>query len=193
MTNSEHDRRRLDRITAEDYLAGMDERSAAEVRKMRDECRDEESHLSYTRRLLQGRVDIARAEAARRQGGYSGDLVDALPRILADAPSRRTTADRPAAARSSPVFAPEGVRRQEDHLLDDGILGQVPDMSDDELAELTEQLEADERRISDLRRLVLDRLDTLQDELIRRYQKGQVPVEDIVAAATRPRPEPDAT
>ena len=59
-------RRRIDRVLAEDYLADLPGRDTDEVRSMRREAQQEEADLSYVRRMLQGRMDILRAERARR-------------------------------------------------------------------------------------------------------------------------------
>src|SRR5205823_1705359 len=76
--------RRIDRVLAENYLDGIATLPMDEVRSLRKEAEQEETDLSYLRRLLQGRLDILRAELARRSGATSGTLVDALPKILAD-------------------------------------------------------------------------------------------------------------
>src|SRR5690348_479128 len=77
--------RRIDRLLASDYLLELPQRPIEEIREMRADAEQEETNLSYLRRLLQGRVDILRAELARRDGtGPGGSLVDALPQILAD-------------------------------------------------------------------------------------------------------------
>src|ERR1700712_3159126 len=79
--------RRIDKVLAEDYLAGLSELPMAEVRSLRDEAGQEETDLSYLRRLLQGRIDIVGAAMGRRSGSGDGRLVEELPRILAE-PSR---------------------------------------------------------------------------------------------------------
>ncbi|MDX6265942.1 MAG: hypothetical protein QOD70_682, partial [Frankiales bacterium] len=78
--------RRIDRVLADDYLAGLGDLPLAEVRARRDEAEQEEVDLSYIRRLIQGRMDIVRAELNRREGGAEGSLVDNLAHVLADEP-----------------------------------------------------------------------------------------------------------
>jgi hypothetical protein len=164
-------RRRIDRVTADDFLDGVDERSTDELRGMRDECRQEEARLSYARRLVQGRIDIARAEAARRERGDAEplDLVALLPTILADEPPSQQRE-----ARAVSLYTPEGPlgQRAHDALLDDPALGRLPDLRDAEVDELLERLRAQERDVSATRRRVLDHYDRLQAELIRRYRDG---------------------
>lgn len=180
MEGGERKRRRIDRVTAPDLLDALTERSPEEIRALRDDCRLEEARLSYTRRLLQGRLDIARAEAVRRGGEGEGDLIASLAAILADDPSPRASGPR-----AAPVYAPtdEGGRRRDDSLVDDSTLGRLPDLDDDELARVIQRIEADEREVSGLRRNVLGNLDALQAELVRRYREGRVGVDDIVASA----------
>jgi len=188
-------RRRIDRIVADDYLEGLAELSIDEVRTLRDECREEEARLSYARRLLQARLDIVRAEVASRAEGVGAErgrgLLDALPGILADDPMPSTLGD----ARSAPVYDPDpredNGRRLGDGVLGDAALGRIPEASDEELVALVERTADEERRVSDVRRIVLDRLDALQAELIGRYRSGSVDVDAIVSAAVgrsgRPR------
>src|ERR687887_2130720 len=78
-------RRRVDRVLAENYLAGIEQLSLDEVRALRREAQQEEADLSYVRRLLQGRLDIVRAELERRDAHQGGSVVEQLPEILADA------------------------------------------------------------------------------------------------------------
>ena len=179
----EHERRRrIDRVTSEDYLEGLNEVDLDGIRAMRDDCREEEAGLSYARRVVHGQLDIVRAEQ-RRRGGGEGDagLVGTLSEILADEPTTRTRQ-----ARSAPLYAPGDHnygQRSHDTPIDDAALGRVPELNDDELTALLERLQAKEAHISGLRRTVLNHLDALQDEVIRRYRDGNVNVDEVVASA----------
>jgi hypothetical protein len=180
-------RRRIDRVTAEDYLDGLDAVDQATVRAMRDDCREEETRLSYARRVVHGQLDIVHAEQ-RRRGGGGGDLVEALTQILSDDPAPRSRD-----ARTAPVYAPDEQgygQRAHDTLIDDPAMGRVPDLDDDELAALFERLREKEQHVSTLRRTVLDHLDRLQDELIRRYREGTMNVDDVVASAVASQEDP---
>jgi len=77
--------RRIDRVLAEDYLEGLQGLPLAEVRQLRADAEQEEVDLSYLRRMIQGRLDVLRAELNRRDGTGS-DLVEGLAAILADEP-----------------------------------------------------------------------------------------------------------
>lgn len=163
-------RRRLDRIIAEDYLDDVATLDLEAVRGRRDECAAEESQLSYLRRMLQARLDIVRAERQRRrEGGTSHSLVDALPALLADTPP-----ENPQAARAMRTEPPEHqMRRREDRLAVDGTLARLPDLSDQELEDVAEQIGREESRVSRIRATVQGRLDALQNALVARYRQGE--------------------
>ena len=171
-------RRRIDRITAPDFLDAIESADPAELRAMRDDCGQEEARFSYNRRLLQARIDILSHELERRRGNSTETLIEALPRILADS-------SRPVQgigdARNTPVYEPgETGRRSDDRLAADALLSRLPDLTDAELESELADLREEEKRVSDLRRAVLANYDALQAELVRRYRDGGVG--DIVAA-----------
>ena len=175
-------RRRIDRVSAEDFLDGMTERSAAELRAMRDECREEEGRLSYARRLLHGQLDIASAELARRDSPDAESLVNTLAEVLADAP--RTGPGR--SAQNAEIYMPTGPsgRRRGDEVLDTVPLGKLPDLTDEELVRAVTTLTDEERYISELRRTVQTHLDQLQQELIVRYRDGGTSIDEVVPPRT---------
>lgn len=170
-------RRRIDRITGDDFLDQLDTRTPAEIRSMRDECREEEARLSYARRLLHGQLDIAKAELERREGSDVQSLVADLTSILTDevGPGNRSVSN-------SEVYIPRGPegRRRGDRVLEEMPLGRLPDLSGDELVAAVQRLTEEERAISELRRKVLDHLDRLQQELIARYRDGAASINDVV-------------
>ncbi|HVM21121.1 MAG TPA: hypothetical protein VM307_14270 [Egibacteraceae bacterium] len=183
-------RRRIDRVTAEDYLAGLDAVDVPQLRTMRDDCREEEARLSYARRVLHGQLDIVRAEQRRRTGDDDQGLVGTLTEILSDDPAPRSRE-----ARTAPLYAPDDDRyghRAHDTLVDDAQVSRVPDLDDGELAGLLQRLQDKEEHISSLRRTVLTHLDALQDELISRYRDGSVDVDEVVASAVSARPDDTA-
>ena len=58
----------------------------------------------------------------------------------------------------------------------------APDgVTDGDLARAGEQLAALELEVSSLRRLLFDRIDTLQAELTRRYRDGETTVDDLLS------------
>jgi hypothetical protein len=81
---SEH-RRRIDKVLDPSYLADLPEWSLDAPSRRHAECLDIETEVSYLRRVTQARIDILEAELDRRaRGGSVGDLIAAVPEILAD-------------------------------------------------------------------------------------------------------------
>ena len=89
--------RRIDRVLDPGFTEEVERLGLPELRARREEAEAEEADVSYLRRLLQGRLDILRAELVRRSAGGTHDvagLLAGLPSILTDdapapsAPSR---------------------------------------------------------------------------------------------------------
>ncbi len=153
--------RRIDRVLGPDYLLGLEGTSLEDVRAMEHECAEIETELSYVRRLAQGRIDIIEAERDRRAaGGSLGDLIAALPKILADDAPRPDPASTRFAEPDTPA-AEIDFKRGLERLVSDGTLANLPTLSDAELATALEQLRALELEVSANRTAlhsVMDRL-----------------------------------
>lgn len=178
--------RRIDRILRDDYLGDLTELSTEEVRRMRDECEEEESGISYARRVLQGRLDIIRAEVQRRRES-NGDgverLLAMLPNVLAD----ETRTVSPVDVRPTRHLVPPAVkyhRRDVDRIADDQSLADIRTRSLDELTELTEGLSQKEAEFSQIRQQLFDRIDRLQAELVARYKSGSTDVSELLTKRT---------
>ncbi len=171
--------RRIDRVLAEDYLDGLGQASLVEVRTLRTEAEQEEVDLSYIRRMIQGRLDIMRAELNRRDGVTSGTLVEGLAAILADeprAPARgmgRHTSVEPSRADSH--------RRYVEALVADVDLSDVAARSIDELAHAMRTLAEEEQSVSAKRRAVQGVMDACSAEITRRYRDGEADVDSLLA------------
>src|SRR5207244_5429257 len=74
----------VDALLQAGILEDAQRKPMAEVRQLRRRAEQEEVNLSYTRRLLQGRLDIVRRELQRRAEDDGRSLVDLLPEILAE-------------------------------------------------------------------------------------------------------------
>ena len=174
-------RRRIDRVLDPGFLGAIGDRSLDELRAMRDDAAQEETDLSYLRRLLHARMDIVRFEEHRRaDGGDGGDgsVMDALPRILSD------NALGPAAGRGrhqtvEPSRA-ESHRRHVEALLADTGLSDVASLTDAELTECTEAYAAEEASVSDHRIQVQQVMDACNDEIGRRYREGSASVDELL-------------
>ena len=154
--------RRIDRVLAPDYVAGLDDRSIDDLRAKKAEAGEIETEVSYVRRLAQGRIDILTAERKRRdEGGSLEDLINELPRILAAEEPRAPAAQ----ARVAELLAPSPDitwSRGSEHLIDDSTLARLPDLSDEELADAVEGLVALEAEMSTRRKALHSVLDALE-------------------------------
>lgn len=182
MTDSQPPLRRIDRVTGADYLVDVGSKTVSELRAMRDECGQEEARLSYQRRLLHGQLDITKAELARRDSGETASVLATLGRTLADKSSGATRRS----AANAPVYTPETAdhSRRDDEVLDQMLLGRLPDLDDDELIAVVTRVAEEEKAVSALRRKLLDHLDTLQQLMVARYRDGAASVDDIIPRGT---------
>lgn len=163
-------RRRIDRILDPAFLTGLDTRPVDDVRTMRTDCREVETELSYVRRLAQARIEILNAELDRRAaGGSLGDLIEALPKILAGDGSRGEAAD----ARLPQHLAPSmsiAWRRGLERLVNDATLATLPTLSDEELGSTLELLRELEHQVSTVRRDLHQVMGVLDRELAARLK-----------------------
>lgn len=172
-------RRRVDRVLAPDYVAGLADLGLDEIRARRAEADQEETDLSYARRLLQGRIDILKAEqdARRGDGPLSGhpksdaEIAKALAAVLAD--DRRVDHGLGRHTVATPSRVGEHRREAERAVADISASGE---MSDDDLAGALAKLTDIEGRVSRVRREVQGVVDALTAEIARRYAEGGLPV-----------------
>jgi len=170
--------RRIDKVLDPGFVAELGQLSLDDLRERRREAEQEETDLSYLRRLLQGRLDILRAEMARR-GGEQTDLVQALPHILAD--------DGPSAGprglgrhvTSEPSRA-DAHRRHVEQLVADVDLSNPSAHDDASLRRVLATLEAEEAKVSETRRSVQQVMDALTGEVTRRYREGDADPSDLL-------------
>jgi hypothetical protein len=165
-------KRRLDRITAPGFVEGLGDLSLSDLRARRDECLAEREYQSLLRRLVQGRLDIVKAEVERRR---TGDDPATLVAHVAMAMSHESTGGTSRGEAVKLLVPPEEMtlaRRRIEGLVADSALSDPRTLPDDELADVQEKLEAEERTVSSDRRKVLDIHDALQEELKRRFKEN---------------------
>jgi hypothetical protein len=61
-----------------------------------------------------------------------------------------------------------------------GVLSRLPELDDDRLASLVDELSAHEAELSARRRTLHERIDVLQAEITRRYKTGEASVESLL-------------
>lgn len=173
-------RRRIDRVLDPGYVRGLGELSLEQLRERRDEAAQEETDLSYLRRLLHARIDIVRAEQQRRSTGGQSSIVDQLATILSD------NALRPARGSGrhqalEPSRAGEH-RRQAEALVGNSDLTDVGTLSDEKLDETLHDYAEEESSVSARRREVQAVVDLFNSEIASRYRDRTASVDDLLAA-----------
>jgi hypothetical protein len=161
--------RRIDQVLDPGFSEGLEELEDAEVRRRRDLSRAERDYLSLLRRLLQGRIEILRAEQERRRSGEdSPPVVDRLADILSEETRGPSRGEAPVMTLSADEVAM--ARRRVERLVSDASLSNLPGLSDEDLEGSLIRLGEEERSVSDTRGSVMGVHDILQDEMKRRLR-----------------------
>jgi hypothetical protein len=169
---SEH-RRRIDKVLEPSYLADLPEWPLDELRRRHVECLEIETEVSYVRRMTQARIDILEAELDRRaRGGSIGDLIAALPKILADQGPRAPVEKSRLTRRLAPSMDITW-RRGREHLVTDDTLATLPKLDDDELHSTMRELGELEQEVSQRRRRLHQVIDRVEAELAARHKVSQ--------------------
>ncbi|MGV4984323.1 RsiG family protein [Streptomyces sp. NRAIS4] len=160
-------------------LAGL---SLPELRTLRRDAQRDEADLSYVRRLLQGRIDILRAELCRRgkasvPAPADGSVVDRLPEILKDAPARHRSS-----ARHVTLGTPhnEEYRQLAAEMLAEVELSDLQARTDLELTSAMGRLVCYEQEVSRRRQRLQQTTDECSGEIARRYREGEAQVDDLL-------------
>ena len=174
---------RIDDILDPGYVEGLEALPIADVRSRRDECQEAADELSYLRRMVQGRLDIVHADLQRRVGGEPGDLHDLVEQlkrgeILADGTRSAGLGRLPHTL--APADLDGWIARELDSVIDANRMSTLPDLEEDAVRQLADQLEELERRVSEQRGLLHDRANTLQEEIVRRYKSGEATVDSLL-------------
>ncbi|MFK4543874.1 hypothetical protein RKD29_003470 [Streptomyces tendae] len=160
--------------------------SLPELRTLRRDAQREEADLSYVRRLLQGRIDILRAELAGRGPTSSssvvttattGSVVERLSEILADAPARQRSS-----ARHVTLATPrsEECRRLAAEMMGEVELSDLTARTDVELTAGMGRLVRYEQQVSRSRQRLQRTADGCSAEIARRYREGEAQVDDLL-------------
>jgi hypothetical protein len=172
-----------DRMLDPADLTDLEHRPIAQVRVLRRACIGTETGLSYLRRLVQGSIDIIEGELEARAGRAhesAGDLIDALPDLLGEAPRPRGRGRLTVAL--EPAEMDDELFDRYRALADGGGLARVTDLDDAGLARLLVELQEIERLVSAKRHLYHHRIDVLQAELTRRYRTGEASVDSLLGS-----------
>lgn len=148
-----------------------------ELRTRRRDAQRDEADLSYVRRLVQGRIDILRAELARRTG-HRSPVVDRLSEILTDTPSAHRSS-----ARHVTLTTPRSdeYRQLAADTLSEVGLSDLGARTDDELLAAMGRLVGYEQQVSRRRHRLQRTVDDCSAEIARRYRDGEAQVDDLLA------------
>ena len=171
---------RIERILDPSYVEDLRSLTLEDLRAKRTECQEVEVALSYLRRLVQGRLDIVHSDISRRAGGAPADLeelVGKLPEILGE--QQRP----PGIGRLPTLLAPsdaDSLTAELDAVADPQLLHALPELGDEEVRRLADSLGDLERKTSSQRRELFERIDALQEEIVRRYKEGEATVDSLL-------------
>ncbi|MFE1247152.1 aerial mycelium formation protein [Streptomyces sp. NPDC058735] len=159
--------------------------SLPELRTVLRRAQRDEADLSYVRRLLHGRIDILRAELARRAPAGAarvavaaeGSVVERLADILRDAPAGQRSS-----ARHVTLGTPRGeeYRRLAAEMLGEVELSDLQARTDPELNTGIGRLVRYEQQVSRRRRRLQRTADECGAEIARRYREGEAQVDDLL-------------
>lgn len=177
----------LQRLLADDCLKGMTDMPLDRLRGLRVEASAAEGDVSFVRRVAQGRLDIVGHEAKRRAGGEApnaaqvDDLLFDMPDILTD-PAVDGAGRTP---RAVPVLEPGkialGLVDDLNKIASPSDLSGVANLDKGQLADLFDSLREFEVDMSAIRRQLHDRIDSMQDEIARRYREGEASVDALLS------------
>ena len=171
-------RRRIDIIREDAFLAGIDDLDLDALRERRALADDVETELSFYRRLLHGRMDLLAFEMRRRSGEETRSLIEALPEILAAGDTTTESIGR-VPSNLAPDL-PDERRRHIDRVLGDDFLARMPAIADGELNEIQILLADTEREVSEERKAAQHGFDSIQTEIMRRYRDGLADDTDLL-------------
>ncbi len=184
----------LQRLLDPNLLTNFGDKPMDRLRAIRLELAAAEADVSFVRRVTQGRLDIVGHEVERRSGANASDvdvdnpssLLFEMPDILADDPSGSPPGPRSAAAvgRAVSVLEPGPIAMGMVEFLD-GIasppqLSGIQTVDQATVADLFDAMREFELELSSIRRQLHDRIDTIQDEIARRYRDGEASVDALL-------------
>jgi hypothetical protein len=169
----------VDELLDPAFLESAVQRSMTDVRQLRRRAEQEEVNLSYTRRLLQGRLDIVRRELQRRSEHDGRSLVDLLPEILAE--KGRGPAHGLGRHQTVQPQAPDEYESWVNSLTKGVDMSAISELSDAKLEKAARALAEAEKGLSERRRGVQQVMDALAGELGRRYRDGEADVAALLA------------
>jgi len=177
--------RPIDRVLAPGFADDLASLPMEEVRERRQLAEQEEVDLSYARRLLQGRLDLLRAELTSRgrfEAPAAGERSDEeLARDLSTAMAEGPRTDHGLGRHITTDPSRVGEHRRAAEQAVDDVQASDPKGLDDAAVERAiAHLTGLEQSLSDNRHRVQEIMDLLTREVARRYREGEARVEDVL-------------
>ncbi|MEI8238002.1 MAG: ABC transporter substrate-binding protein [Actinomycetota bacterium] len=151
--------------------------SLTELRALRARLQGEDDAVSYVRRMVQARLDLARSELAHRAAGDSdgpitGELSAILGSQLTGGPARppRPTED----------FSGHPLALELEELCGEAGSTDLGSMTLEELSAYVQSLYEFEQARSAERKVLFGRIDALSAELVRRLRDGEASADDLL-------------
>lgn len=152
--------------------------SLADLRERRTSLQARDDVVSYVRRVAQARIDLVRAERARRSGD-AGDMGDDLSSELREVLSDHLTGSSARPPRPTVAVDDDPLANELDAICTGHGFSRLESLEVAALGDLESALTTFERGISDDRRARYHLLDRLSAELVRRYQDGEATVDEL--------------
>ncbi|MFZ9706629.1 MAG: MoaD/ThiS family protein [Ilumatobacteraceae bacterium] len=149
-----------------------------ELRSQRGAMQTEEDSVSFVRRIVQGRLDIARDEIRRRASGEAPqrDVTGGITRVFAN--ERGSGSTRP--PRDTEIAADHQLMGDLEKLCDSVGFGALRDLDDGELDACVQRLAEFESVVSARRKDLFSQIDALSTELVRRYKTSTSSVDALL-------------
>lgn len=164
--------RDVTRVLSDDFMSGYQAWPVEELRVRRRTAEEVEAAISYSRRIVQGRIDVCQAfEHAEPTEDAMEQVRDALSSHLTSAASRLAYSD----------------------ISDDGVLPTHQEISElvgvnidtivgtpEEIVDFLRRLEDAEKQLSSHRRGLHSVIDTLRQQLVEAYRTGGADVSEVL-------------
>jgi hypothetical protein len=147
-----------------------------QLRAERSRLQAAEDAVSYVRRMVQGRLDLVRAERRQRSAGGHLDLEHELAGIL----SGQVGGGSARPPRSTLVPDDHPLLADLDERCERLGFDDLVELSDEALNELEAELDGFEHACSAERHMLFVRIDALTADLVRRYRDGDATVDGLL-------------
>ncbi len=149
-----------------------------ELRAIRSRLQHDDDVVSYVRRVVQTRLDLARAELRHRAAGDSdpNNITGELPAIL----GAQLTGGPARPPRPTEDYSDHPLALELDELCAEAGSTDLQSMSADELTSYVHALHTFEQLRSAERKELFGRIDALSAELVRRYRDGEADVDGLL-------------